>query len=131
MTNGDQGDVRMRVLIVDDEPLVCDLLGDFLTRRGHEVSVAGDGNEALQLLQAQGSDLMLLDLYMPNLDGLGVLRGIQERGLRAGTIWTMTGMGDHEAAEQSLTLGAEDFLTKPVDLKHLEWRLDLERRRRL
>ena len=121
----------MRVLIVDDEPFVCDLLGDFLTRRGHEVSIAGDGNEALRALQSEGSDLLLLDLYLPHLDGLGVLRGIRDQGLRAGTIWTMTGMGDHEAAEESLNLGAEDFLTKPVDLKHLDWRLDLERRRRL
>ena len=121
----------MRVLIVDDEPLVCDLLGDFLTRRGHEVSTAADGYEALRALRVQGSDLMLLDLYMPNLDGLGVLRGIQEQDLPAGTIWTMTGMGDHDAAEESLNLGAEDFLTKPVDLKHLDWRLDLEKRRKL
>ncbi len=121
----------MRVLIVDDEPLVCDLLGDFLTRRGHEVSTAGDGNEALRALQSQDSDLLLLDLYLPKLDGLGVLRGIRDQGLRAGTIWTMTGMGDHEAAEESLNLGAEDFLAKPVDLKHLDWRLDLEKRRRL
>jgi two-component system response regulator MprA len=116
----------MRVLIVDDEPLVCDLLGDFLSRRGHEVSTAGDGEEALSALEAQSSDLLLLDLYLPNLDGLGVLRRIREQGLTAGTIWTMTGMGDHDAAEESLSLGADDFLAKPVDLKHLDWRLDLE-----
>ncbi len=120
----------MRVLIVDDEPLVCDFLSDFLTRRGHEVSIAVDGKEALLALQAQGSDLILLDLCMPKLDGLGVLRGIREQGLRTGTIWTMTGMGDHEAAAESLNLGAKDFLTKPIDLKHLDWRLDLETRRR-
>lgn len=120
----------MRVLIVDDEPLVCSVLGDFLTRRGHEVSTAADGNEALRALHAHGSDLLLLDLFMPHLDGLGVLRGIREEGLRAGTIWTMTGMGDHDAAEESLNLGAADFLSKPVDLKHLDWRLDLENRRR-
>jgi DNA-binding response OmpR family regulator len=67
---------------------------------------------------------------MPNLDGLGVLRGIREQGLPACTIWTMTGMGDNDAAKESLSLGAADFLTKPVDLKHLDWRLDLENRRR-
>jgi DNA-binding response OmpR family regulator len=121
----------MRVLIVDDEPLVCDLLGDFLARRGYEVSTAVDGNEALRAIQARDSDLILLDLYLPNLDGLGVLRGIREQGLVTGTIWTMTGMGDHDAAEQSLSLGADDFLAKPVDLKHLGWRLDLEERRRI
>ncbi len=121
----------MRVLVVDDEPLVCDLLGEFLARRGHDVSTAADGEEALLALQAEASDLMFLDLYMPRLDGLGVLRGIREQGLPVGTIWTMTGMGDHATAKESLELGAADFLSKPVDLKHLDWRLDLETRRRI
>lgn len=122
--------MSMLVLIADDEPVVCDFLGEFLSRRGHQVKCALDGKQTLRALREEPPDLLLLDLYMPEVDGLGVLRRIRDEGLSAGTIWSMTGKGDHEAAEQSLRLGASDFFTKPVDLQHLDWRLELEQRHR-
>ncbi|MFQ5743928.1 MAG: response regulator [Acidobacteriota bacterium] len=117
----------MRALVADDEPQICELLSEFLSRRGYEVTTALDGEEALSALRREKPDLFLLDLYMPELDGLGLLRKICDESLDAGTIWTMTGMGDDDAARASLRLGATDFFTKPVDLRHLDWRLRLER----
>ena len=119
----------MRALVVDDEPLICDLLARFLSRRGYAVVTAGDGEEALEDLRNSRPDLLLLDIYLPKIDGLGVLESIRDEDIEVGTIWTITGKADDESVKKSLELGAAEVFTKPLNLSHLDWLLQLEQGR--
>ena len=119
----------MRALVADDEPLICDLLTRFLSRRGYAVVTAADGEEALTDMRNRRPDLLLLDLYLPKTDGLSVLEKIREESLDVGTIWTMTGKADDDSVKRSLDLGAADAFTKPLNLPHLDWLLQLEQGR--
>lgn len=119
----------MRALVADDEPLICDLLTRFLSRRGYAVATAADGEQALADLRERRADLFLLDIALPKVDGLGVLRRIRDESLDVGTIWTMTGKVDDELVKESLELGAADAFTKPLNFPHLDWLLSLEQGR--
>jgi len=116
----------MQALVADDEPLICDLLTRFLSRRGYAVTTAADGEEALERMRESRPDLFLLDIYLPKVDGLGVLERIRDEELEVGTIWTMTGKADDDSVKRSLRLGASDVFTKPLNLPHLDWLLQLE-----
>ena len=119
----------MQALVADDEPLICDLLTRFLSRRGYAVVTAADGEEALEKMRESRPDLFLLDIYLPKVDGLGVLERIRDEELEVGTIWTMTGKADDDSVKKSLRLGASDVFTKPLNLPHLDWLLQLEQGR--
>ena len=119
----------MRALIADDEPLICDMLTRFLSRRGYAVVTVADGEEALADLRNQRPDLFLLDIALPKMDGLGVLESIRGESLDVGTIWTMTGKADDDSIKRSLDLGANEVFTKPLNLPHLDWLLQLEQGR--
>jgi CheY-like chemotaxis protein len=64
---------------------------------------------------------------MPGINGLQVLRSIRDEGLEAGRIWAMSGYASNDDARQALRLGASDFINKPLDLKYLEWSMQLHR----
>jgi|SRR5579863_8216745 len=68
-----------KVLVVDDDPMICEVLREVLSDEGHQVRTAADGLEALQVLEHEGSYLILLDLMMPRLDGPGVIRALEQR----------------------------------------------------
>jgi DNA-binding response OmpR family regulator len=119
----------MRALVADDEPLICELLRRFLSRRGYAVVTVGDGEGALEDLRQHRPDLFLLDIALPKMDGLSVLQCIRDESLDVGTIWTMTGKADDDAVKRSLDLGAADVFTKPLNLPHLDWLLQLEQGR--
>ncbi len=119
----------MRALIADDEPLICDMLTRFLSRRGYDVVTVADGEEALADLRNQRPDLFLLDISLPKMDGLGVLESIRGESLDVGTIWTMTGKADDDSIKRTLDLGANEAFTKPLNLPHLDWLLQLEQGR--
>jgi len=115
----------MSILVVDDEPSIVELLYRFLTRRGCKVSTAGSGEEALRALREQPHDITVLDLKMPGMGGLEVLETIREENLDAGKIWAISGYATDDEARQALRLGAADFINKPLDLKYLEWSMQL------
>ena len=119
----------MRALVADDEPLICDLLTRFLSRRGYAVVTVGDGEEALEDLRKTRPDLLLLDISLPKIDGLGVLESILDEDIEVGTIWTMTGKADDDSVMKSLELGADEVFTKPLNLPHLDWLLQVEQGR--
>ena len=120
------GRYTVRALVADDEPQICDLLSRFLRRRGYAVVTALTGEAALEEMRRQRPDLVLLDLYLPKLDGLGVLQQVRDEALEVGTIWTMTGKADDESVKKSIELGAADVFSKPLNLPHLDWLLQLE-----
>jgi DNA-binding response OmpR family regulator len=107
------------ILVVDDEEDVRDLLSRFLTRRGYIVETVKDGEEAIERVLETQPDIVLLDIRLPKVDGLNVLRKLREEASDVAII-TMSGVADEETARKSLELGAADFITKPFNLPYLE-----------
>jgi DNA-binding response OmpR family regulator len=108
-----------RVLIVDDEPDFVELLREFLTAKGYEVAVASDGEEALRKVKEDRPHLVLLDVRMPRMSGLEVLKQLREIDHEVGVIM-VTAVDEEETGREALKLGAFDYLIKPLDLKYLE-----------
>lgn len=108
-----------RVLVVDDEPQVVELLQEFLAAKGYQVLTASDGEEALQKVKEERPHVVLLDMRMPKMNGLEVLKRVREIDHEVGVIM-VTGVMEEETGRQALQLGAFDYITKPLDLKYLE-----------
>ncbi|MBI3075994.1 MAG: sigma-54-dependent Fis family transcriptional regulator [Deltaproteobacteria bacterium] len=102
------------VLIVDDEPVILDTLGKVLRDEDFEVTTARTGEEALARVQEEPPDAVLLDIWLPGLDGLETLKGLRGRAPGVPVIM-MSGHGDIETAVRATKLGAFDFLEKPLD----------------
>jgi DNA-binding response OmpR family regulator len=99
------------VLVVDDEPMVREVLARYLTAEGFAVGVASDGEEALARFDEGGPDLVLLDLMLPKIDGYEVFSRIRERG--ATPVIMLTARGEETDRIVGLDLGADDYVTKP------------------
>ena len=108
-----------KVLVVDDQSGIRGLLSCYLSEQGFEVQSAGDGEEAFRSLLHDPPDIMLLDLYLPRLNGHDLLRRMQEMEISVDLIFTMSGYADTADAHECLRLGAADHLLKPIDLDHL------------
>ena len=107
-----------QILIVDDEPHILSILKESLTASGFEVSTRSSGEEALAYLADHQPDLMVVDLRMPGISGLDLIR--QGRKSMPDTeVIILTGYGDMKSAVEALRLGAYDYLTKPVDMERL------------
>ena len=119
-----------RVLVVDDEKSMRELLAITLERQGYEVSVAEDGEVAIEAVRRDGFDVIITDLRMPNADGLQVLRAAKEHTPETVVI-VITAVGSTETAVEAMKLGAYDYITKPFKLDeiHLIIRRALERKR--
>lgn len=109
----------IRVLVVDDETNFRKLLVRELERRGHQTSAAEDGVEALDLLQTDEADIVLLDLKMPGLDGIEVMRRLKDQPDPPEVI-VMTGYGSVPTAIEAVKLGAYDYVTKPCKIEKLD-----------
>jgi two-component system response regulator MprA len=112
----------MRVLVVDDEPAVREVLERILRVEGFEVALAGDGREAVRSQAAAPADAVLLDVLMPGLDGLEVCRRMRDTGDHTPVLMltAQEGVGDRVAG---LEAGADDYLPKPFALEELLARL--------
>jgi two-component system NtrC family sensor kinase len=102
----------VKILVIDDEPNIIDICGRMLGQQGHEVAGALSGGEGLCLLRAGSYDLLLLDIRLPDCDGLDVLSTAQEIAPGTGVI-IITGHGSAEVAIGALHAGAQDLLLKP------------------
>ncbi len=111
----------MRILLIDDDPDVLEVLSRFLSDRGYHVETAADGKAGLTALRRDPPDVILLDLALPKLSGLEVLRRIKAEGLNVAVI-TISGhpLAERHLGPDSLELGASDFIMKPFDLEYLE-----------
>jgi len=110
--------IRSVVLAVDDDPRLLDAYQALLEAR-YEVLTAPDGRAALDILQTRTVDVVLLDMLMPGLSGLGVLDALRRLGIETNVI-VVSAVNDSETALEALRLGACDYLTKPFHLSHLE-----------
>ncbi len=108
-----------RILVVDDEQDVLDFLAEEFGDCGHEVNTLLRGNEALESVKASTPDLVFLDIRMPGMDGIEVLKKIKEFDPKVKVIM-MTAVLDKEIIEQAMALGAIDYIMKPVSLNYLE-----------
>lgn len=106
------------ILLVDDEPELLAVCREALLEQGHNVHVAGNGRQALDFLASQPVSLVVTDLSMPQLDGVGLLRGIVDRHIDTDVIF-LTGYGTIENAVECLRMGARDYLLKPFDVRKL------------
>ncbi|MCC7493153.1 MAG: sigma-54-dependent Fis family transcriptional regulator [Fimbriimonadaceae bacterium] len=104
----------VKVLLVDDEPNMLRVVRRILHRRGAEVETAANGLDALAALDGFTPDVVLTDLMMPELDGLGLLAALKQRDLDV-TVIVFTGHGTMETAIEAMRLGARDYLLKPCD----------------
>jgi type II secretory ATPase GspE/PulE/Tfp pilus assembly ATPase PilB-like protein len=111
---GEPGDRPRKILVADDDRQMRRLVRMILERDGHEVVEAADGLDALDAIEAGVYDMMMLDLDMPRLDGLGVLEELRARVLTASLPVIVLTARTGESEVQVLDLGAQDFLTKPV-----------------
>jgi CheY-like chemotaxis protein len=104
-----------KVLIVDDNLEGCRPLARLISRQGHEVSCAASGPEALDLLRADGYGLVLLDIMMPEMDGIQVLRAMRadaNPAVRTVPVLMYTALSDHEHVQRATAAGAQGYLVK-------------------
>jgi len=111
--------MRFKILVVDDEPILRESLEVALKAFGYEVTTARTGEEGLELLQKENPDLILLDHWLPGINGDEVLRIIKEKDTEIPVI-IMTAQGSIDLAVHSMKMGAFDFLVKPFELDQIE-----------
>ena len=104
------------LLLVDDDAAVLRSIGEYFERHGYEVWREASGEQALEAFQRVHPDVVVLDLHLPDSSGLVVLEQLRRDGA---AVVMLTGQGDIETAVKAMQLGAENFLTKPVDMTHL------------
>lgn len=108
-----------KLLIVDDDIAICDFLREFFVSKNYEVFIATEGNDALSIVREKGPQIMLLDMKMPGMIGLEVLKEVKELNEKTKVIM-ITGLRDEEFIEEAKRRGASDYITKPFSLEYLE-----------
>ncbi len=108
-----------KLLVVDDENNLRLVVQKEMTRQGHEVETAADGEAAWSALEAQDFDVLLCDINMPRLDGIALLRRLREKSQNPPEVIMLTGQATVESAIEAMKLGAYDYLTKPYRINEL------------
>ncbi|HPS93862.1 MAG TPA: response regulator, partial [Deltaproteobacteria bacterium] len=110
---------KKRILIIDDEESIRDGCQQILTRMGHEVASTGDAENGLRLALDNGFDLILLDVRLPKIEGLEILKILKKEHTVAAKVIIITGYGTIPLAVEAMRLGATNFLTKPFSATEL------------
>lgn len=114
-----------KILVVDDEPEVRQLMEHFLSERGYEVRIAENGRLALAALDTFMADVVLLDMHMPEMDGLETLKRLAVRSPSLPVIM-VTVNDDVETTTHLLQMGAADYVPKPFNLDYLEQAINIQ-----
>jgi len=118
---------RRKILVVDDEASIREILAIQLSRLGYEVAIAADGEEGLEAYEKDRPDLVLLDVMMPRLDGLRVcqkIRALEKKsGVRVPVLFLTARDTKHDKTTAALS-GGDDFVSKPVSIQELQERVD-------
>ncbi|MFC1522289.1 PleD family two-component system response regulator [Elusimicrobiota bacterium] len=116
---------KKKILIVDDEPGVVAVLGRLFRRNGYETIFADNGKEALEIIENDRPDMVLLDLMLPGLSGIEICRRVRGNPLICHIpILMITGLSEPEEQAQCLRAGADDFVIKPFSLGDVKARVD-------
>ncbi|MFA4835292.1 MAG: response regulator [Dehalococcoidia bacterium] len=116
-----------RILVIDDDEEILEMLRRFLELEGYNVITASDGEAGLALLEEQVTDLVLLDIMMPGLDGFKVLDRIRKRSNVP--VIMLTAKGDALTVHKTIEIGADDYVRKPFSTKELLARIKAKLRR--
>ena len=116
-----------RILCIDDDSNICELLSMYLQKEGYEVRTAQDGQEGVNLFRSYEPDLVLLDIMMPRMDGWQVCQEIRKHSSKP--IIMVTAKGETIDKVLGLELGADDFIVKPFDMKEVFARIKAVLRR--
>ncbi len=122
MATGGNAATGTRVLVVDDEPTVREVVAGYLRRDGHVVSEAGDGHTALDLLESEPPDLVVLDMMLPGVNGLDILRRL--RSTSDIPVIMLTARTEESDRVAGLELGADDYVVKPFSPRELAARVN-------
>ncbi len=120
---------RGSVLVVDDEPTIAEVVARYLERAGYRTRVAADGVQAIAAAGDQRPDLVVLDLMLPGLDGLEVMRRLREHDPERIAVILLTAKGEESDRVAGLRLGADDYVVKPFSPAELVARVDAVLRR--
>ena len=120
----------LRVRVVDDEPAILRFLRVGLSAQGYVVQEVGDGQSAIDAARRHAADLMVLDLGLPDIDGLEVIRRLREAGETLPII-VLSSRSDERGKVEALDLGADDYVTKPFGIEELLARIRAAQRHRL
>ncbi|MBU0482507.1 MAG: response regulator [Proteobacteria bacterium] len=115
---------RKKILLVDDDPVILEMLQTGLENEGYDLTVAENGKEALRLLLEKKFDLVVTDLKMEPIGGIQLLKEAKELCEDLTGVIIITGHADMNAAIEALRLGADDFITKPAKLEEISWRVE-------
>ncbi|MCH7520404.1 MAG: hybrid sensor histidine kinase/response regulator [Candidatus Marinimicrobia bacterium] len=121
MTGGDNGDLHLTILVVDDEPSICSFLKEILTARGHEVEVAHDGSSAYDLLDKHTFDLALVDLTLPDASGYDIIERAKENDPHL-VAMIMSGL-TIESYGDLKRYGVDEYINKPFSFEDLIYRI--------
>ena len=116
-----------RICVVDDEPSILRLLQSNLAAKGYEVLVAQSGPETLELIAHRPTDIFVIDLILPGMSGLDLIRRVREQS--ATPIIVLSGIGDERSKVDALEQGADDYVTKPFSVEELHARIRASMRR--
>jgi serine phosphatase RsbU (regulator of sigma subunit) len=127
----EEGENLGKILVADDNPTNRDLLSRQVTAQGYQVATAANGQEVLKMIETGEYDLILLDIIMPEMDGYQVLEFLRESQWRHIPVITISALDRVESAVKCIEMGAEDYLTKPIDRVLLKARIGacLEKKR--
>lgn len=120
---------RGSVLVVDDEPIIAEVVSRYLDRAGYETRVACDGPQALQMVAELRPDLVVLDIMLPGLDGLEVMSRLRQSARERTAVVLLTARGQEADRITGLRLGADDYVVKPFSPAELVARVDAVLRR--
>ncbi len=109
---------NLKILLVDDEVEFVKTLAERLQLRGFQTEIASDGNDALTIMNTSPFDIVVLDVFMPGMSGLEVLKEIKKKASRIPVI-LLTGHGAKKEGMEGMSLGAFDYLVKPIDIDEL------------
>jgi len=113
----DKGESK-KILVVDDEKAICEILEEFLSLFGHSVTSANSGADAIEVVRRASPDVVFLDIRMPGMSGLDVLKEIKALDSSIRVIM-ISAFGDEETESMARELGADGYIQKPVDLPDL------------
>ena len=115
--------MKEKVLVVDDEWEIRDVLSNFLTEKGYEVILASNGEEAIELAEKENPHVILLDVKMPGIDGIETCRRFKEgEKTRYISVIMITAFGDREI--EAYLEGADDFIVKPFNMVEISFRIE-------
>jgi DNA-binding response OmpR family regulator len=109
---------QIKIMVVDDEPFIREMMQEFLTLHGHDVITARSGEDAMTKIFSNDPHLVLLDIWMPGMTGLEVLEKIKKSGQNVGVVM-LSAFGDEDTVEEALNMGANYYLQKPIEFKKL------------